>query len=1533
MLVSTNVLTPFSYAEVETPEIIPENEVENVVESGETPEKDNEITGEIPNSLWEVEWEWSLPLVREVVNESEPEGLKEEVEDSLDDVESPATEENKKEDPEKVEIDEVVSPVEENKEGEKQEENLEDNNEVTEQENVEAEIQGLQKTQEISTMDTATNSKDIVLEATSTAANQTLKINKYFTNAYTVDWWDGTTGNLTANTVHTYSIASGYTITLSLLWADRWTFKDWYEPLVPTDGTTMVWVKILFMPSLADWFGNSATTPGNYFFYNFNKNWALTSLPEWSFDTSKITTVGNSFFSCFNCRWKLTSLPIWSFKTDNITTAGNEFFSSFNSQWQLTSLPEWSFNTDKITTVGKHFFWWFNRYWKLTSLPAWSFDTSNITSVGDDFFQLFNSNWALTSLPAWSFKTNKITTVGNNFFESFNFDWKLISLPAWSFDTSNITTVGDSFFWWFNKDWALTSLPENSFNIWNIKASWRWNFFSDFNMDWALTSLPEWSFNTSNITTAGDSFFSDFNYRWKLTSLPEWSFNTSNISGTVGYSFFACFNSQWELTSLPAWSFDTSKITTAEYRFFEYFNSQWKLTSLPEWSFDISNIKKTQFNFFSSFNHYWKLTSLPTWSFKTDNITIAGNSFFQSFNSYWALESLPEWSFNISNIDSFDSQGTTVASWTDFFKSFNYNWHITNLPDSFKLNSVVYNKSNAYMRAFNSPNYTLNKNVSDLVSDITIPSNDRNTFSDNQPQRCGVHGNWLVTTSNACHIVYDANGWIWTTTWWYNSDATSVVAGLNITPPIKEWYFISWWYNISWERVETVRFPDMDNEILYAHWEECDSWYVVNSSWTSCILKEYNITYDLWWGYLEDEEWNQYEWNQIVTYTYNSTSNKYIANLTWVNVKNQDSIFIGWYTASDWWEKIENITSIDKSWETLYAHWEECDSWYVVNSSWTSCVLKEYNITYNLRWWYLEDESWNQYEWSQTVKYTYNSTGNKYIADLEREYVKRENSTFLGWYTIDWNVFDFWTISPENNTAYAKYECDLWYIENESWTACEKIRVEFNANGWKFSNNSDIYSIIKSKQVLWEKTGVLHTANLDDNDNYTNEFNWQQMNGYTTSIAPYTSWWITTYPIYSSSIVYFEEENVEKLDVSIKYWWSPYCTPPWYIIVWTWDHRQFDANYNPGNTGLAVLYIADFPNFWENREKSVEIEGDSFTIYQNSWCPSYWFFANISRTQIVDLIYEDNAFENIPEPTREWHSFKWWYLSDGSEFDTWNVSTWEVTYVYAKWECADGYENKWWECIKKSSWLSGWWGGWWGGGWSSKKTDEDTHSSAEDSQKNTQDDKNTENVIQSDPEHSEWGSEESSNTPVDSSADKSASEWQEILSPSDSSFTKEQKDAYTFAKENWITTKDTIQSAQMNGKLTRIAMAKMLSQYAINVLWKTPDTSKTIKFKDVTVKRDADYDNGVTLAYQLWIMWQNMPWNKFRPNDEVSRAEFVTALSRLLYSTSDGEYKSTSKYYIHHMEKLVSEWIITKADPGMKERRWYVMIMLMRSVK
>jgi hypothetical protein len=91
---------------------------------------------------------------------------------------------------------------------------------------------------------------------------------------------------------------------------------------------------------------------------------------------------------------------------------------------------------------------------------------------------------------------------------------------------------------------------------------------------------------------------------------------------------------------------------------------------------------------------------------------------------------------------------------------------------------------------------------------------------------------------------------------------------------------------------------------------------------------------------------------------------------------------------------------------------------------------------------------------------------------------------------------------------------------------------------------------------------------------------------------------------------------------------------------------------------------------------------------------------------------------------------------------------------------------------------------------------------------------------------------------------------------------------------------------------------------------------------------DADYNNWVTLAYQLWIMWIGI--EKFRPFDLVTRAEFGTALSRMLFGLSDGEW---DQWYETHLDKLMEEQIITNNNPNLQELRGYVMIMLMRSAQ
>ena len=160
-------------------------------------------------------------------------------------------------------------------------------------------------------------------------------------------------------------------------------------------------------------------------------------------------------------------------------------------------------------------------------------------------------------------------------------------------------------------------------------------------------------------------------------------------------------------------------------------------------------------------------------------------------------------------------------------------------------------------------------------------------------------------------------------------------------------------------------------------------------------------------------------------------------------------------------------------------------------------------------------------------------------------------------------------------------------------------------------------------------------------------------------------------------------------------------------------------------------------------------------------------------------------------------------------------------------------------------------------------------------------------------------------------------------------FTEEMNDAYEFAYKNWITTIESIEKTKMYWTLTRIQMAKMLSNYAINVLWKQPDTSKKCEFIDISNELDAKYDFWVTKACQLWIMWQNMKNNEFKAFRNVTRAEFATALSRMLYEIEDGKWNT--KYYEPHTAVLYNEWIINNTDPNLKEKRWYVMLMLKRT--
>ena len=160
-------------------------------------------------------------------------------------------------------------------------------------------------------------------------------------------------------------------------------------------------------------------------------------------------------------------------------------------------------------------------------------------------------------------------------------------------------------------------------------------------------------------------------------------------------------------------------------------------------------------------------------------------------------------------------------------------------------------------------------------------------------------------------------------------------------------------------------------------------------------------------------------------------------------------------------------------------------------------------------------------------------------------------------------------------------------------------------------------------------------------------------------------------------------------------------------------------------------------------------------------------------------------------------------------------------------------------------------------------------------------------------------------------------------------YSQELQDAYDWAYWKGVTTMSPIDNANMYGAITRSEMAKMLSVYSTEVLGKTPDTSAACTFTDIdSVKGDLhDY---IIESCQLGIMGQNMPGNKFRPYDTISRAEFGTALSRVLWGE---ENNGGTPYYAKHLDALKAAGIMNQIAnaESTKEIRGYVMLMLMRS--
>lgn len=158
-------------------------------------------------------------------------------------------------------------------------------------------------------------------------------------------------------------------------------------------------------------------------------------------------------------------------------------------------------------------------------------------------------------------------------------------------------------------------------------------------------------------------------------------------------------------------------------------------------------------------------------------------------------------------------------------------------------------------------------------------------------------------------------------------------------------------------------------------------------------------------------------------------------------------------------------------------------------------------------------------------------------------------------------------------------------------------------------------------------------------------------------------------------------------------------------------------------------------------------------------------------------------------------------------------------------------------------------------------------------------------------------------------------------------YSQEFSDAYNFAYHFWITTKKTIEDADLEWRMIRSHMTKMIVNYSIKVMSWVVNTWRQCEFDDIEDQSE-EMKAYITLSCQLGIMWIGL--TSFNPNWLVTRAEFGTVLSRVLYGET---YNGGEFYYSNHLKILKEKWIIKNDDPGLEELRWYVMLMLMRAGK
>lgn len=533
--------------------------------------------------------------------------------------------------------------------------------------------------------------------------------------------------------------------------------------------------------------------------------------------------------------------------------------------------------------------------------------------------------------------------------------------------------------------------------------------------------------------------------------------------------------------------------------------------------------------------------------------------------------------------------------------------------------------------------------------------------------------------------------------------------------------------------------------------------------------------------------------------------------------------------------------------------------------------------------------------------------------------VHRDWYSFSGWYTESGfvNLFDI-----ENNpvitglTLYAK------------WRE-HKIIVRYHPNWWVNWNNWNPVS--DPLPYVWS----LWVQYL-----YYNGTNWNWVNAapdYTSNTA---TWWLKKrWYVWHARWLVWSPDSELKLPTNVKFsrnWkvaeaiWRLDEFKAWdieldlyadwtlanYTLTYTWledcvfEDGENPTNYtmlsgditlnNPSKTWYTFIWWSGTDIAWLST--GVVITWDSVwnRVFEAVWqVNQYTITYDIDWNNKVIVTWDYNSDIVMPQdPHRNWYKFLWWEPEIPEKMPAENIV------ITAKWE-------KFWY-----SW------GWWRGSSTTKDSDNNWKDKIDN------DDKKTETSIDSKSDDT-WNNQ---NKDSESKSDET-SDWTDWKIDLD-----DLMDVYLWARDNWITTWESLEAALPNGYIKRWEMAKLIVDFVEGVLWREIPkniSEKCSRWDDESEWESLEIKNYAEKSCSLWLMWIYM--RNFQPNKLLDRAEFGTIVSRLLWWEKFNVPNATkiNKFYTKHLQEVKRENLIIQVEnpEKIKELRKWIWTVLKKIKK